>query len=341
MLKINLACWDYDRTRAIREGTVKVEGMDVNYIPLWVEETFSRMLRSKEFDVSEMSLSGYISSLFMRDKPLIAIPVFPSRTFRHRSIYVNKDSGIRKPRDLVGKKIGVYRFRQTAGVWIRGMLADNYRVPVDSVTYYSGGLERPELESKFWGMPSVQEAANSKIKIKQIGENQTLNSMLEDGGIDALYSARMPSSFTSRSKNVGLLFPDYVNEEMNYFKMTKIFPIMHTIAIRRKIYEKNRWMAVSLLKAFIEAKERAYKALYQTGALRDMLPWMTWEVEQSVRLMGKDYWPYGFRANRKTIETFLRYSYEQNLSERNLDPEEAFADETLDPYIKDEFAPPL
>ena len=283
LLRVNLACWDYDRTRPIWDGRVKVEGIDLNYIPLWVEETFSRMLTNKEFDVSEMSLSAYISSLFTKDKPFIAIPVFPSRTFRHRSIFVNVNSGIKEPKDIVGKKVGVYRFRHTASVWIRGTLADNYDLPLNSVTYYSGGLERPEEdESKFWGLPSTGERmATLGIKIEQIGERKTLSSMLENGEIDALYTARMPSAFTARSKNISQLFKDYVHEEMAYYTKTKIFPIMHTIVIRRDLYEQNRWMAISLLKAFIEAKEMAYKALYQTGALRYMLPWMNWEVEQS------------------------------------------------------------
>lgn len=343
MLRINLACWDYDRTRPLLDGRVKTEGVDLNYIPLWVEETFSRMLKNKEFDVSEMSLSAYVSSLFTQERPLVAIPVFPSRTFRHRSIFVNASSGIKEPKDLVGKKVGVYRFRHTASVWIRGILQDNYGVPLDSVTYYSGGLERAEEdESKFWGLPSTGEKmAKSGIKINQIGESKTLSSMLENGEIDALYTARMPSTFTTGSKNIAYLFPDYVRSEMDYFSKTKIFPIMHTIVIRRDVYEANPWLAISLLKAFLEAKEMGYKALYQTGALRYMLPWMTWEVEESRKLMGKDYWPYGFRANYDTLNTFLRYSFEQGLSERKLRPEEVFAKETLDPYIKDELAPTL
>jgi 4,5-dihydroxyphthalate decarboxylase len=343
MLRINLACWDYDRTRPIYDGRVRIEGMEVNYIPLWVEETFSRMLRNKEFEVSEMSLSAYISSLFTKEPPFVAIPVFPSRTFRHRSIFVNKNSGINVPSDLKGKRVGVYRFRHTASVWIRGILADNYDLPLNSVSYYSGGLERPEVdESKFWGLPSTGERmSKSGIRIQQIGENKILSTMLENGDIDALYTARMPSSFTSGSKNVAHLFPDYVQAEMDYFKKTRIFPIMHTIVIRKDVYEKNRWMAISLLKGFIEAKELAYKALYQTGALRYMLPWMSWEVEESRKLMGKDYWSYGFKSNYETLKTFLRYSYEQNLSDRELEPEDVFAEETIDPYIKDELAPTL
>ena len=341
-LKVNIACWDYDRTRAIYDGRVKAEGMEINFIPVWVEETFTRMLRNKEFDASEMSLSAYTSSLFTEDHPFIALPVFPSRMFRHRSIFINTDSGVSEPKDLVGKRVGVHRYRHTASVWIRGILAEFYGVPLSSVTYYTGGLESPEEESKFWNLPSAKEAPlKSGIKIQQIGEDKSLSSMLEQGEIAALYSARNPSSFTKKAKSVGRLFPDFPKGEMDYYAKTKIFPIMHTLVIRRDLYESNPWMAVSLLKAFTEAKELAYKALRQSGALRYMLPWLPAEVEQASQLMGADYWPYGFKENYQTLSTFLRYSYEQGLSERLLKPEELFAKETLDPYMKDEFSPTL
>src|SRR3954453_8401535 len=188
-LRLSLACWNYDRTRALMDRTVQPDGIELNYLDLPVEETFFRMIRHREFDVAEMSLSSYTVSLFREPAPFIAIPVFPSRMFRHASIYVNANAGIATPRDLVGKRIGTPEFQMTAPVWIRGILAEHYGVPVDSVTYFTGGEEEPgRSEKQKLDLPP-------NIKVERIGPEQTLAQMLLDGEIDALYTARMPSSF--------------------------------------------------------------------------------------------------------------------------------------------------
>ena len=325
-LRLTLACWDYDRTRGLMDGTVRPEGIDLTYLNLPVEETFFRMLRNREFDVAEMSLSSYTLSMFREPRPFIAIPIFPSRMFRHSSIYINANSGIRTAKDLIGKRVGTPEFQMTAPVWIRGILADHYGVPVDSVTYCTGGEEEPGRSEK------LKLDLPPSIRVEPIGEHQTLSKMLAAGEIDALHTARMPSSFWTASDKVKRLFPDYVNVEKEYYRATGIFPMMHTVAIRRDVYDKNRWVAQSLYKAFVAAQRRTYEDLYVTAALKAMLPWLTAEVEETRALMGADFWPYGFESNRKTLAAFLRYHHDQGLSKKLLTPEELFASETLEAF---------
>jgi 4,5-dihydroxyphthalate decarboxylase len=325
-LKLALGCWNYDRTRALMEGTVVPDGIDLNYLNMPVEETFFRMLRSREFDIAEMSLSSYTVSLFKPDRPFIAIPVFPSRFFRHSCIYVNANSGIKEAKDLIGKRIGTPEYQMTAPVWIRGILQEHYGVPVDSVTYVTGGEEEPGRPEK------LKLDLPARIKIEQIGPTQTLSQMLLDGEIDALHTARMPSTFRTGNGKVTRLFPDYAKVERQYYRDTSIFPIMHTLVIRREIYEANRWVAQSLFKAFSQSQKLAYEDLKETAALKTMLPWLASDVEDAIKEMGDDYWPYGLERNRKTLETFLRYSYEQGLSKQQLKPEDLFAPETLEEF---------
>lgn len=323
-LNLTLACWNYDRTRAIQDGSVKPDGIDINYLDLPVEETFFRMVRFREFDVAEMSLSSYTVSLHRDPKPFIAIPVFPSRFFRHSCIFVSAKSNIREPKDLIGKKIGVPEFQMTAPVWIRGILSEFHGVPVDSVTYYTGGEEEP-------GRPEKQSInLRPGIKVEAIPEGKTLSQMLADGEIDALHSARSPS--TLDGVRVLRLFPNYREVELGFYRKTKTFPIMHTIAIRREVYEANRWIAQSLFKAFQEAQRRTYEDLTQTAALKAMVPWLTHDIEEAQREMGNDYWAYGFEPNIHVLERFLRYHHDCGLSPRLLKPEELFAPETLEAF---------
>jgi 4,5-dihydroxyphthalate decarboxylase len=321
-----MGCWNYDRTRALLEERVRPDGIDLNYLALPVEETFFRMLRHSEFDVAEMSLSSYALSLFQPESPFIAIPVFPSRVFRHSCIFVHAGSGIREPKDLVGKRVGTPEYQMTAAVWIRGILADEYGVPVNSVTYCTGGVEEPGRSEK------LKLSLPRDIRIEPIGPNQTLSSMLARGDIDALYTARMPSTFRSGSAAVKRLFDDAAAVERDYFRRTRIFPIMHTVVIRRDVFERHPWVAQSLFKAFCAAQRETYDDLYETSALKMMLPWLTAHVEDTRREMGDDFWPYGFEPNRETLATFLRYSHEQGLSRQRLDPQQLFAPETLESF---------
>jgi 4,5-dihydroxyphthalate decarboxylase len=325
-LPLTLACWNYDRTRALADGSVQPDGIALNYLDLPVEETFFRMLRYREFDVAEMSLSSYCVSLSRDPKPFIAIPIFPSRFFRHSCIFTSAKSGIREPKDLIGKKIATPEYQMTAPVWIRGILQDEYGVPVDSVEYWTGGEEEPGRDEK------LKLDLPPNIKVKGIGPTQILSHMLAEGELDAMHTARMPSTYLTRPGTVNRLFENYAEVELAYYRKTKIFPIMHTVAIRREVYEKNPWIARSLYKAFAESQRRSYEDLYTTAALKTMLPFLTAHVEAARRDMGHDWWPYGFGPNRDVLDTFLRYHHEQGLSKRRLAPEELFAPETMEAF---------
>jgi 4,5-dihydroxyphthalate decarboxylase len=325
-LRLSLACWHYDRTHALADGSVRPEGIDLNYLDMHVEETFFRMLRNREFDVAEMSLSSYAVSVARESPPFVAIPVFPSRFFRQSCIFVSEQSAIRAPRDLIGKRIGTPEYQMTAPVWIRGILQDEYGVDPASVEYCTGGEEEPGREEK------LKLDLPAKFRVTRIGAGKTLAAMLADGEIDALHAARIPSTFRSRPGTVRRLFENYVEVERAYYRKTRIFPIMHTVAIRRDVYLANPWIAQSLTKAFVQAKQRVYENLYTTSALTTMLPWQIAEVEEVRRDMGDDWWPYGFEANRHVLDTFLRYHHEQGLSPRRLQPEELFAPETLSSF---------
>ncbi len=325
-MRLTLACWDYDRTRALMDGSVAPEGIELVYLNQPVEETFFRMMRYREFDCSEMSLSSYVASLQGNDPPFVAIPVFPSRFFRHSCIFVSAKSAIRQPSELKGRRIGVPEYQMTAPVWIRGILSDDHGVKVTDVEHFSGGEEEPGRDEKLkLNLPST-------IRLKAIPSDKTLSRMLADGELDALVTARAPSTFHKEPDKVRRLFPNYVEVEKEYYRRTKIFPTMHTIVIRRDVYAANPWVAQSLTKAFTAAKAKAYALYDQTAALPAMVPWLTAELEEARREMGADWWPYGLEPNRRVLETFLRYHHEQGLSKRLFKPEELFARETLESY---------
>jgi 4,5-dihydroxyphthalate decarboxylase len=325
-LRLTLACWDYDRTRALAEGRVQPDGIDLNYLSLPVEETFFRMLRHREFDAAEMSLSSYSVTLARPDPPFIAIPVFPSRFFRHSCLFVSAKSGIREPAQLAGKRLGSPEYQMTAPVWIRGILSDEYGVRVEDVQHVTGGEEEPGRDEK------VKLDLPPAIRVERIGPTQTLSKMLADGEIDALATARAPSTFRTRPDDVKRLFEDFVDVERAYFRRTRIFPIMHVVAIRRDVYRAHPWVAQSLYKAFVEAQRRTYRDLEETAALKAMLPWLTAHVEETRREMGDDWWAYGLEPNRHVLDTFLRYHHEQGLSKTRLAPEQLFAPETLESF---------
>jgi len=321
--RLSLACWDYDRTRALADGRVQPDGIELIYQSLPVEETFFRMMRHREFDVAEMSLSSYLVSTF-RDGGFVAIPVFPSRMFRHSGVYVNAHRGIGEPSDLAGRRVGVPEYQLTAIVWIRGILADEYGLAPSSVTYVRGGEETPGRVEK------VALTLPPEIKIEELGPGQTLSKALDAGEIDAIYAPRKPSTYGNG--NVRRLWEDYAGVERAYFERTRIFPIMHVIAIRREIYERDRWIATALFKAFRAAQEITYRDLQITAAQKAMLPWAVAEEERTRALMGDDFWSYGFDANAHVLDTFARYHHEQGLSPQRRAARELFAPETLEAY---------
>ena len=324
-LHLTFACGDYDRTRALEDGSVRADGIDLTYLRLPVEETFFRMLRHREFDVAEMSLSTYVATLDQNPQPFVALPVFTSRMFRHGGIYINADAGIATPSDLRGKRVGSPEFQLTACVWIRGILAEHHGVPVDSVTYYTGGQETPGRIEKG--------KVDTGLDVRPIPEGVTLSQMLANGEIDALHTPRVPSPFRDRDPRVTRLFDDVVGVEKEYFAATGIFPIMHVVVIRRDVYERHRWVAQSLYKACQIARDDAYTRLYDSSALRFMEPWLIQHLEEAKQLLGKDYWSYGLAENEKTLDVFLRYHHEQGLSRTRYEPADLFAAETAESFV--------
>jgi len=321
-LLLTVACGDYDRTKALQDGSVQPEGIRLNYLPLQAEEIFWRMSNFLEFDASEMSLSNHITMVSRGNSPFVAIPVFPSRYFRHSCIFINADSGIKGPQDFKGKKIGVPEYSITAAVWIRGFLSDECGVRAQDVQWLVGGQEEAGRKER------VRLNLPPEIKVSLIPEDKTLNGMLESGEIDGLISARSPSCFVKGSPKVRRLFPNYKEVEMDYYKRTKIFPIMHVLVIRKDLYDRHPWVARSLYKAFCQSKDRAIQAMHISNTLACTLPWLSAEIELLKSLFGSDWWPYGIEPNRHLLETLIRYMGEQGLIDRPVKLEELFAPNT-------------
>lgn len=314
-LTLSFACWDYDRTRALQDGRVRPEGIDLTCLVLPVEETFYRQLRHHEFDISEMSLSSYLLTLSKPAPPFVALPVFPSRSFRHQSIYVNTANGVSAPGDLVGRRVGTPEFQLTAGVWQRGILGDDFGVPPESVQYYTGAVEQSRRTEKLpLDLPE-------RFQVTPIGDEQNLSDMLAAGELDAVYSAGEPSCLRT-SSNVRRLFENFQQVEEAYFARTCIFPIMHVVVVKRELHEHHPWIARSLYKAFEESLAIARADLLHRNALKVMLPWLQDHLDQTVAALGDDYWSYGLEPNRHVLETFARYSYEQGLADRQWTPED-------------------
>jgi 4,5-dihydroxyphthalate decarboxylase len=326
LLPLTIGAVNSDRFRALEDGEVKPEGIDLNFLALPVEEIFYRQLMFAEFDVSEMSLSSYVLTLNQEEPPFIAIPVFPSRYFRHQSMFINERSGIRTPADLKGKKIGLPEYQITAGVWQRGILEDDYGVSPWDVRYFTGGVDAVGRHEK------VSISLPDGIEVEPIGEDQTLSEMLSTGELDAVFSANVPSCFYKDS-HVKRLFPDYKAVEKEYFSRTGIFPVMHVVVIKRSVLESHPWVAGSLMKAFEQSLRVAKEELMYRSSLMTMLPWLADHVEETVSAMGSDYWKYGIEANRHVLETFLCYSHRQGLAQKLWKPEEIFAASAASSYV--------
>ena len=324
-IQLTLACEDYDRTRAIKDGRIKPEGIEINYLVMSVEEIFWRMMKYEEFDISELSMGAFLTAAARGRRPFVAIPVFPSRTFRHRCIFVNTASGIGRPEDLRGKRMGVPEYSMTAAVWLRGLFEHEYGIPPSEIHWIQAGEEQPGRKDRvdFEMPPGVRMESKN---------DRTLNEMIGSGEIDTMMSPRMPTCFLEGASNVRRLFPNYRQAEMDYFAKTGLFPIMHVIVIKRSIYEKDPWVAQTLYKAFCEAKDVCMRELYDTNILRVSLPWTSAEYEDTRGLMTADYWPYGLIPNRMNLETLHEYLYEQGLIRQRLNLEELFARETREAF---------
>lgn len=328
-LKVTLACWDYDRTRALFDGRVKPEGIELD---LWsthnVGEIMERMIRHRQFDVSELGITYYLRTLELANPPFIAIPVFPNRFFRHSAVFVNTTKGIRSPGDLPGRRVGeLQRYGHDAGIWAKGALGDDFGLKTNSMTHYIGGIERTDA-----GPDWAPFDPPGDVTIHRLSPGQGLDDMLQKGEIDALFSAHIPPSARRSPQLVQRLFPDFESVERDYFGRTGIFPIMHTVVIRREIYDNNRWIARAIMTAFEAAKAIALKAYAASDIFFNapsMIPWLVALREKNRALLGDDYWPYGLEPNRKTLETCLRYHREQGLLKRSHRLEDLFAPETL------------
>ena len=323
-LQVTVATWDYDRVRPLIDGRVRIEGCEVNYLTLAPEECFHRAYMHGEFDISEIGFSPYLIARSRGVSPYAAVPVFLSRMFRHSAIYIRTDRGIAEPKDLEGKVVGVPEYQMSAAMWARGMIHDEHGVDYAAMAWRQGGLEEPGRRDKFeLNLPEG-------FPLRPIPDGQTLSAMLADGELDAVFSARAPSCYLQGAPNVARLFEDFRSAERAYFQRTRIFPIMHALGIRNELLDRHPWLAASALKAYTEAKAIADEDLTEVAALKIGLPWLASEVAETKAAMGENFWPYGAAANRKTLETMARYSYEQGLAVRRLDVDEMFVPSTLD-----------
>jgi 4,5-dihydroxyphthalate decarboxylase len=316
---------DYDHTRALADGTVRPEAIDLTYVRLLTQETFWRMQRYQDFDASELGMSGYIGLVARGNCPFVAIPAFVSRSFRHGCLFVNSASGIRTPADLRGKRVGLPSYGMAAALWLRGMLQHDYGVHCTEMEWVQGSLR----ESGSQQLPAY--SLPVEIRLHNV-TNRTLDQMLVTGEIDALITAHMPPSFHCGDSRVRRLFPDYKQVEQDYYRKTGYFPIMHCVVLRRNVYEAHPWVAPNLLTALEASKQQALERAYDYDALRYPLPWLIPDLEEVRQLMGQDPWPYGVEANRATLDVMCQYAQEQGLTQRLVAVEELFAPNSLETF---------
>jgi 4,5-dihydroxyphthalate decarboxylase len=311
-LPLSLAINPYEHVRDLAP-----HGIDLTVLELTVEEIFYRFARFREWDASEMSFGKTVSIASRPASDIVPIPVFPSRVFRHSALYVGERSGINRPKDLEGRKVGIPEWAQTAGIYARGLLAHEYGVDLASIRWHQAGVREPGRVEK------VPLDLPSGISITAVPD-KTLAQMLASGELDAAISARDPGGRR--------LFPDYLPAEKQYFEKTGIFPIMHVIVLRREVYERDRWIAMNLLRAFDEAKRRSLARLADIGHSQVAIPWLAEHARRWSELVGEDFWPYGIEPNRRTLEAFLQYAHEQGVAKRLMKPEELFAPETRESF---------
>ncbi|MGE0714508.1 MAG: ABC transporter substrate-binding protein [Alphaproteobacteria bacterium] len=322
-LRISLACQNSDRTRALIDGRVAIEGVDANWVPVDPEEIFHRAFRHQEFDVCEISLATHLTLTARDGSPFVGVPAFLSRAFRHSAIYVRAGGEVKEAAALAGRRVGVPDYQQTAALWVRGMLLDDHGVHPRDVTWLAGGLEERgrEMRTKISLPPEISVAA--------IPPDRTLSAMLAAGEIDAIVSPRAPSCFTDGSGRAVRLFPDHRAAEEAYFRKHGHFPLMHAVGIRRDLHARHPWLAASLMKAFVEAKEIAFADMRQTNYMRASLPWLAADVARVQAVLGADYWRYGVAESRGELEAMARYALTDGLAPRLVAPEELFAASTI------------
>ena len=317
-LDLDIAFWDYDRTRPLMDGRVTFEGINPKITVLRPREIFPRMLQDQEFHASEMSLASYVILKARGECPFIAIPVMLSKIFRHDCIYVRPDAGIGEPADLRGKRVGLPQYSSTAGVFIKGLIQHEYGVGPTEISWFMGGQDAPAPA------PLVPLDLPDNIHLEFIPEDKTLEGMLAAGELDALFATYIPNLFLNGSPKIARLFPNFKEVEQDYYRRAGIFPIMHTVVVREDVHREHPWVASSLYNAFTEAKDLAVDRLYDTDALALTLPFLIDHLEETWKTFGSDYWSYGVESNRPALEALAQYVVDQGLAPRVVSPEELF-----------------
>jgi 4,5-dihydroxyphthalate decarboxylase len=325
-LQLSVAMGDYDRTRALFDGRVLIDGVDPVYMLLNPEEMFFRSMRSVDFDITELSFSSYLVRHARGDCPYIAVPVFLSRAFRHTSIYVRKDR-VKRPEDLKGRRVGLPEYQLTANVWARAILEDDHGVKPSDVTWVQGGIEtagRPE---------KVKLQLPPGVRVEPAPEGATISQLLDSGDIDGFMAPRPPSrSVLARNPNIAWLFDDPTAAAKDYYKRTGVFPIMHVAAIRKTLAERHPWLPGAVFKAFSQSKAAALELLSDTSATKVTLPFVEEQLKAARDTLGEDFWSYGVEPARRTLETFVRHHHSQGLSSRRVAVEELFHPATYESY---------
>lgn len=322
-LPLSIAVGDYDHMRDLTTGRVHPDGIEIRPINAPTEEMFFRFIKFQEFDVSEVSFAKALAMVSQPNPWLVLIPVFPSRAFRHSSIYVGRQAKINRPKDLIGKKVGLPEWAQTASIYSRGLLAHEYGVDLTSIDWYQAGVNNAGRKEK------VTIKLPSGIRYTACPD-KSLSEMLLSGEIDAALSARPPNAFLHHPDQVTRLFNDYRALELEYWQRTQIFPIMHVIAIKKTVYEANRWIARSLMTAFEEAKNRSLERAADITASYYPIPWTADYAQASQNILGQDFWPYGFKENASTLEAFTQYAFEHGITPRKMAIDEIFVPEVLE-----------
>ena len=327
--KLDIAFWNYDRTRALADGAIKIEGVDASFhTARIVPEIFEQMIRQRAFDVSELGMTYFLRATEVNPE-FLAIPVFPNRAFRHSAIYVNKASGIRRPEDLAGKTVGeLALYGHDAGVIFKGILSDDHGVTPDQCRWIVGGIDFPMQPIDFVPQPHP-----CNVEVTWAAPDDDLGKKLEAGEIDALISADIPKCVLQGSPRVGRLFVDYEAAERDYYQRTGIFPIMHTVVVRRQLADEHPGVVKAVYRAFGAAKDATMEQFVQGMTFNNMavmVPWLTKRIEEDRAVLGDDWWPYGIKANRAALDAILRYHHEQGLTRRRFAVEDLFVSYLLD-----------
>jgi 4,5-dihydroxyphthalate decarboxylase len=318
-LQLSLAIGNYEHVRDVLSGEVRAEGIEIIALRTPIEELLFRFMRFAEWEASEMGLGPYVSLVSQERADMVAIPVFTSRVFRHSALYVRADAGIASPADLARRRIGVPEWAMTAVIYARALLQHAYGVDLKSIQWVQAGVDEPGRVDKMLLRPGGFSIAPEPTR--------SLSDMLVKGEIDAIISARPPRPYLERHPGIRRLFDDLFGAEVNYWRSMRLFPIMHLVALRRDIYERYRWTAMNLYKAFEEAKRRALARFREEQTSPFPVPWLAHHVAMAQREMGEDFWPYGIEPNRTTLEAFCQYAYEQGACPRRVAVEELFVPE--------------